>query len=126
MNWEFALNATPSHWIFDYVLSEKFCDGRILGEAFEFREITNYPPLNHISIYRVYEDKYARLHYFTFSKQENIARFQATVEHFKTIKVTENPKYPRCRVKTISCGRNLSDKFVYCLPIIQIKTRSPA
>lgn len=126
MSWEFALNPSPTHWIFDYILSKRFCDGRILGEAFEFQITNNYPILDHINIYRVYEDKYARLHYFSFSNKEVIAIFQASVEHFKGVTVKENPKYPRCRVKTITLGRSLGEKFIYCLPVIQYKIRSPA
>lgn len=130
LQWDYALTPTADHWIFEFILSRKISEqfDKLLGEHFEFRQTLNYPALPIIQIYRAYEDKYARFHYFTFSSKEVIDRFidQRALHQILYVRQSQNKAYPRCKAQLIACGPRNANKLIYCLPSIHINKRSPA
>lgn len=125
--WDYALTPTPDHWIFEFIL-EKVTGGKLLGEHFKFRETLHYPRIPIIEIFRVYEDKFARFHYFSFSSKAVVDQFldQRLTFQIKSVKTKQNNKFPRCKIQEIGCGTHTVNKIIYCLPSTHINKRSPA
>lgn len=125
--WDYALTPTPDHWIFNFIL-KKDLQGPSLGKRFALRETINYPTLPLIEIYRVYEDKYARFHYFSFSRKAVIDRLldQGPALQIKYVKIKFNSKHPRCKIQEIGCGPHNTNKLIYCLPSTCIIKRAQA
>lgn len=125
MPWVDDLHASQHHWLFDFVLENKYCH-TTFGVHFNLTEVALYPILPHLEIFKVFKDKSNRLHYFTFSNFDQIQLFlrSANSYQFKRNCLLTNSNQPRLKARVLKYGTTKPDFYIYCAPHKYIPTRS--
>lgn len=123
MPWVLTIEQSPNHWFINFTINAKqhihtfVYDNSLLL----LQPSQEYPPLPTIAIYRVFKDKYGRLHYFTLSSPHIIEQFVEDLQlDDNRISWVTDINVVNHRVLKIT----LPNKFVYCLPQLNIVPRT--
>lgn len=119
MSWEYCLEERSDHWVFNFILNNQTNNYTKIKnlEWLKLEETVDYQELFSIRTFRVYKDKFERLHYFTFSTKEDIKSFfrannlSSTGVHLET-----DQKLPRYRCHKIRVVTQASNFILYFLP----------
>lgn len=125
MSWKYDLIPRNNHWVFEYVFSAPTEFSFNFGNWYKLQETVEYPELIHIETFKVFKDKYERLHYFTFSVQERIEDFMEAVGITrKDIKTLTSHLKTRQEVTRLTYRDALGHQsFIYCLPFEKTQKR---
>lgn len=123
MPWVLTIEHSPNHWFINFVLNAKQHNYNFVydNSLLLLQQTQEYPSIQNIVIYRVFKDKYERLHYFTLSTADIILQLAEDLQlQDNTISWVTDVNIVNHRVLKLT----LPNKFLYCLPQVNVVTRT--
>ena len=122
MPWAYSLEYSPTHSFTNYVLNAKVnCLGFVYDYSRLLLQPTNeYQQLDLVEVYKVYKDKFDRLHYFILSGEQTIIELTEQLNLGESnIKFVTDINITYHRVVQLTFNHT----YVYCLPQVNTVIR---